>query len=178
MQIEQTLFADIKIINNFYSKDSRGSFTKIFNEANYSEQGIDMEIKEVFYSYSDCNVIRGMHFQIPPYDHNKLVHVVSGAIIDVIVDLRKNSSNYGKSVGIPISSSDNKAIYVPSGFAHGFRTLVDNTCVLYMVSKEYSREHDCGIKWNSIGYDWECLDPIISDRDKSFSNLNDYISPF
>lgn len=171
-------FSDIKIIDNFYSMDNRGGFTKIFNKDIYEMLGINMEISESFYSMSHRDVIRGMHFQLPPYAHGKLVHVIRGSVWDVIVDLRKNSSNYKKSICIELSDKKAESIYIPKGFAHGFKCLENNTIMLYNVTEGYNKDCDSGIKWNSINFDWNVQFPIVSERDNSFVELKDFDSMF
>lgn len=171
-------FKDIKIIENFVSKDKRGSFIKIYNERFFYEVGIDMKNREQFYSISNVNVIRGMHFQNPPKAHDKLVHVMQGRILDVIMDLRRNSNNYKKCINLELSAEVPCAVYIPQGFAHGFKCLEDNTIILYNVSEEYDKSVDMGIRWDTIGFDWSIEEPIVSDRDKSFVSLEEFKSYF
>jgi len=165
------------LINNFSIEDERGSFTKTFSSEKAHELGIDLNIKETYFSISHKNVVRGMHFQVPPYEHDKLIYITNGSITDVILDLRKNSRTFGKFVTIEINSID-KALFVPKGCAHGFKSKSDNTIVVYNQSSVYSIVHDKGILWNSFGYEWGIEYPIISERDKSFATLEDYYSPF
>lgn len=172
------IFPDIKIIENFAAFDSRGKFIKIYNEKEFEEMGIDSITRETYYSVSNKDVIRGMHFQVPPYEHDKIVHVIKGDVIDVVVDLRKESSHYGEAVAIHLSGSRPKSLYIPVGFAHGFKCLENDTIMLYNVSSIYSANCDCGILWSSIKYDWGISDPIITDRDSSFPKLTDFMSPF
>ncbi len=176
--ITHSEFEDIKIIDVPSSQDTRGNFIKIYNEKLYYGMDIDMEIKESFYSFSNKNVIRGLHFQVPPYAHDKLVHVVQGSVIDVIVDLRKQSRHYKKFISIELSAKNPQVIYIPLGFAHGFKSLEDNTVMLYNVSTGYSKVCDSGIKWDSIGFDWGIDKPIISERDNTFIELEAFDSPF
>lgn len=178
MNILESEFKDVKIIENFDVNDVRGSFIKIFNEGEFNKLNLGTDYKEAYYSISKKDVIRGMHFQLPPYDHIKLVHVIKGEIIDVILDLRKNSHTYRKCMAIHLSGNKPKSIYIPKGFAHGFKSLKDNTIMLYNVTSSYNKEHDCGIKWDSIDYDWNVEEPIISCRDTSFLALNEFDSPF
>lgn len=158
--------------------DDRGSFVKTFQETTLAEHGINFELKESYYSLSKKDVIRGMHFQTPPHQHAKIVFCPQGAILDVIVDLRKNSATYGQYYTQELSAENHKAYYIPEGFAHGFKSLTDDAITYYLVSSEYSKEHDTGILYNSFGFDWGVENPIISERDLSFSNLTDLSSPF
>lgn len=150
--------------------DNRGSFVKFFFE-------FDFHTKEIFYTKSKKNTVRGMHFQSPPFEQNKIVHVVKGEIIDVLLDIRLGSDTYGKYFVYNIKEGE-ESLYVPKGFAHGFTSKSENTVVLYLVDSEYNKEHDIGIKYNSFGYDWEVKDPIISDRDQYHQKFEDYKSPF
>lgn len=178
MEIIDTQFKDIKLVNVNYSQDNRGSFIKIFNKDFFEEAGLQTIFEETYYSISNKDVIRGMHFQVPPYDHEKLVHVIRGRVIDVILDIRKDSPNYKKCIAIDLKAKDHKAVYIPKGFAHGFRTLEDNTVMLYMVASGYHPNADSGIKYDSIPYDWSVKEPVVSDRDMAFVSLTEFDSPF
>ncbi|HRP89401.1 MAG TPA: dTDP-4-dehydrorhamnose 3,5-epimerase [Edaphocola sp.] len=170
--------AGAKIIDMNTFIDNRGSFTKTFNQSLFKEIDIDFELKESYFSYSRKAVIRGMHFQLPPHEHSKIVFCPKGAILDVIVDLRKASKTFGQYHSQILSADNNKAFYIPKGFAHGFKALEDHSITYYLVSSEYHKESDTGILWDSFGLDWEEPLPIISERDSSFLSLNEFISPF
>ena len=176
--VSHTECNDIKIIKAFSSEDVRGGFTKFFHHDTFVQAGIEMDIKEVYYSVSQRNVIRGMHFQLPPYDHAKLVHVISGSAIDVVVDLRKNSATYKKCIVVPLNGEMKQAVYIPKGFAHGFKALEDGTVMQYSVSTVYNREADFGIRYDSIGFNWNCEGVIVSERDSEFIGLEEFDSPF
>lgn len=178
MEIEKTFIEGLKLIylNDF--KDNRGSFIKVFNQDFFRENGLETEFKESYYSISAKHVIRGMHFQIPPAEHTKLVYVNQGEIIDVILDIRKNSATYGKYFRIKIGKTNAVAIYIPIGCAHGFLSLVDNTMVTYLQTSCYNNECDKGIKYNSFGMNWDIEKPVISDRDNSFISFGSFVSPF
>lgn len=158
--------------------DHRGSFVKTFHRTDFSDLGIEFEVKESYFSVSAKDVIRGMHFQIPPHDHAKIVFCPHGAILDVIVDLRSKSAQYGQYYAQVLSSENHKAFYIPSGFAHGFKSLMDGTVTYYLVSSEHHPTSDQGIAFDSFGFDWDCAQPIMSLRDKSFCPLSEYKSPF
>ena len=177
--LNDILIPDIKIIELSNRKDDRGNFVKIYNEEFYMREGTHFPIKEIYYSVSNRNVVRGMHFQLPPFEHAKIVHLISGKIVDVVVDLRKNSCTYGKYTAIELEGSSKKAVYIPEGFAHGFMTLEDNTIMQYCVGSVYNREFDSGIRYDSFGYDWGGnVDLVVSERDLSFVELGKFISPF
>lgn len=178
MRVFPTKFKDVKIIENFYQFDIRGNFIKLYNEEEFKRNGIDTSLKEVYYSTSQKDVIRGLHFQIPPYEHNKIIHVIQGSVTDVVVDLRKSSADYKKYLEISLSGNKPRSLYVPKGFAHGFKCLENNTIMLYQVSTGYSPMNDTGIAYNTIGYEWNIEDPIISERDMGFCSLAEFESPF
>lgn len=162
----------------FKSQDSRGEFIKILSEDTFQKVGFEFQCKEIYYSISNRDVIRGMHFQLPPHEHDKIVHVISGAVMDVSIDIRKDSSNYGKVYAYELNSEDAEYLYIPKGFAHGFKALEDHTVMLYAVSSGYDKCSDSGILWNTINYDWNVREPIVSDRDKNFISFTDFVSPF
>ncbi|MBS1773735.1 MAG: dTDP-4-dehydrorhamnose 3,5-epimerase [Bacteroidetes bacterium] len=158
--------------------DDRGVFVKPFNDAAFQQQGIQFELRESYYSFSKKDVIRGMHFQLPPHQHSKVVYCPKGAILDVIVDLRKGSTTYGQYFAHELSATNHKAYYIPEGFAHGFKALTDDAMTYYLVSSGYNKEADTGILYNSFGFDWGIDKPIISDRDLSFKTLEEFESSF
>jgi dTDP-4-dehydrorhamnose 3,5-epimerase len=158
--------------------DDRGIFIKTFHDSTLLDVGIQFSLKESYFSLSHKDVIRGMHFQLPPHQHAKVVFCPKGAILDVIVDLRKDSATYGQYHAEELSEANHRAYYIPEGFAHGFKALTDDAMTYYLVSSEYNKETDTGIRWDSIGFDWGTSSPIISERDKSFITLGDFNSPF
>lgn len=158
--------------------DSRGLFVKTFHEATLAKLGIHFGLRESYFSVSKKDVIRGMHFQLPPHQHSKIVLCPQGAILDVIVDLRKDSPTYRQFQTQELSAENHKAFYIPEGFAHGFKALTEDAITYYFVTSEYSQAHDTGIRYDSIGYDWEVAGPVLSDRDLSFVALHDFASPF
>jgi dTDP-4-dehydrorhamnose 3,5-epimerase len=158
--------------------DDRGVFVKSFNEDTFRQVGIGFELKESYFSTSKKDVIRGMHFQLPPHQHSKVVYCPQGAILDVIVDLRKESPTYGQYYAHELSEDNHMAYFIPEGFAHGFKALTEGAMTYYLVSSGYDKESDTGILYNSIGYDWGVEHPIISERDLSFASLSEFDSPF
>ena len=178
MKIIKTLFDSVKCIEMPKFDDERGSFIKYFNEADFKEAGLRSCFKESYFSISDKNVIRGMHFQIPPADHEKLVCVTYGSVMDVILDLRKDSPTYGKVEHLMLSGENHLSLYIPKGFAHGFRSLQNGTVMNYLVATTHSPEHDMAIRWDSIGFDWGIDKPVMSVRDKDALVWQDFKSPF
>jgi len=158
--------------------DKRGRFIKIFSQSVYTSAGLRTDWKEEYYSVSSKNVIRGMHFQVPPYQHAKLVTCLQGEIRDVVVDLRKGSPTYQQCHSVVLSSITGNCLYIPEGLAHGFLSLTDNVLVAYKVTSEYQPDHDAGVLWNSLEYDWGIDEPVVSDRDAGFPSLKDMETPF
>src|ERR1700742_4060126 len=151
-----------KILVSVSSFDDRGSFVKTFHESTLAAAGIHFTLRESYFSISKKDVIRGMHFQLPPHQHSKIVFCPQGAILDVIIDLRKDSATYGHHYAHELSAENCQAFYIPEGFAHGFKALTEDAMTYYLVSSEYNREHDAGIRYDSIGMDWGLSHPIIS----------------
>lgn len=178
MNISETELKGVYIITPPIYSDNRGQFIKTFHIDTLKDARIDMIVRESFYSISHKNVIRGMHFQTPPQDHSKIVYCPAGAIRDVVLDIRRNSPTYGKTISIELTPENGKVIYIPSGFAHGFLSLKDNSITTYLQSTVRSPEHEGGIRSDSFGFDWGIPGPILSSRDQSFPALSDYISVF
>lgn len=178
MKLLDTEIFGLKIIEPNIFEDNRGKFIKIYNDDFFKEFGLDVKIKESYYSISQKNVIRGMHFQLPPYDHKKIVYVPFGKILDVVLDIRKDSPTYGKVFSTELSSENGKILFIPSGMAHGFKSLEDNTNVSYMQTTMYSFSHDSGIKYDSFNFNWDCKNVIISQRDLTFCSFKEFDSPF
>lgn len=159
-------------------QDSRGHFVKSFQASFFKSYGLRTDFAEQYHSYSNKNVIRGMHFQLPPHEHVKLVYCVSGSVTDVILDLRKNSPTYGNFFKIALTSDSAQALYIPSGIAHGFAAIGEPAFMVYNVTSEYAPHHDAGIHWNSFGYNWGLESPAISERDQKLMSFESFISPF
>ncbi|MDX9890915.1 MAG: dTDP-4-dehydrorhamnose 3,5-epimerase [Bacteroidales bacterium] len=179
MKIIDTPFSDLKIVQSEMISDSRGFFQKLFHENTFQSSALQTDFKEFYFSKSHKNVIRGLHFQLPPYEHAKLVFVSHGEILDVVLDIRKKSPTYGKIFTIPLNDSCAQALYIPVGFAHGFLSLKDHTIVNYMQTSAYDKDSDSGILYSSIPFDWNQIEsPIVSERDQSLITLQQFNSPF
>jgi dTDP-4-dehydrorhamnose 3,5-epimerase len=176
MKIMSTDLAGVFEIENRVFKDHRGLFVKTFHEKTINDAGLATVFKESFYSISEKGVLRGMHFQLPPYDHEKLVYVSDGEILDVAVDIRPKSSTFGKYFSTILSGENHRSLYIAKGFAHGFLTLSQTATVMYSTSTVHSPDYDSGISWNSFGFDWQETNPIMSDRDKNFLGLKSLMS--
>jgi dTDP-4-dehydrorhamnose 3,5-epimerase len=156
------------------SFDHRGSFVKTFHETTLSQHNIEFTLRESYFSISKKDVIRGMHFQTPPRQHSKIVFCPYGAILDVIVDLRKDSPTFQQYFAHELSAENHMAYYIPEGFAHGFKALTEGAMTYYLVSSEYSKDNDTGIRYDTIGFDWAVKEPIISARDLSFAGMSGF----
>ncbi len=178
MKITPTKLEGVFVIENNSFVDERGSFTKTFHKDLFEEQGISCDFRESFYSISKKDVMRGMHFHLPPKDHAKLVYVTSGKALDVTLDIRKNSKTYGEYLVAELSHENNTMVYIPRGFAHGFLSMEDDTCMVYLQSGVYSSEHDAGIRIDSFGLDLGIQNPLLSKRDQNFPAFSDFDSPF
>ena len=178
MNFLSTDFEGAYLIEKKILKDNRGEFQKSYQNSLFKQKEIKINIDEHFFSVSQKGVIRGMHFQLPPHAQSKLVYVLSGKIIDVVIDLRKNSKTFMQYLAIELSSDNRKALFIPEGFAHGFQSLSDNTIMIYSQSEEFNCESDCGISPLSFDMDWPIENYIISDKDKNFISLEDFKSPF
>lgn len=178
LKVKETKLPGFYEINPSVYKDNRGNFVKIFRESVFKKHAFDTNFVEEYYTTSFQGVLRGLHFQLPPYDHAKLICCLSGKIFDVVVDLRVGSPTYGKYETVVFSSNDNKLLYIPRGLAHGFYTMSKETILLYKVTAEYSPVHDSGILWNSLSIPWPVDKPILSERDSRFGSFSNFKSPF
>jgi dTDP-4-dehydrorhamnose 3,5-epimerase len=158
--------------------DSRGRFVKPVVATRLNALGLRSDFVEQYYSSSAAGVIRGMHFQLPPHQHCKLVYCVAGSVTDVVLDLRKGSDTYGRHLAVRLDADNAHAVYMPAGIAHGFIAMGEPALMIYNVTSEYAPEHDAGIRWNSFGFDWNNYDPIISRRDRDFPSWSNFDSPF
>ena len=156
--------------------DERGFFLESYTRNEFEKLGVKDEFVQDNHSLSIKNTLRGLHLQKEPYAQSKLVRCVTGSILDVAVDIRKDSNTFGKHVKVVLSSEDKTMLYIPRGFAHGFLVLSDVAEVLYKVDNFYSKEYESGIIWNDneLGIGWPITNPILSDKDKglpSFAEL-------
>ena len=158
--------------------DDRGVFVKTFQRSVLEDLGVSSPWLEQFFSCSSRGVIRGLHFQTPPADHDKLVYCVRGAAFDVVVDLRIGSPTYGETETFSLDGASWGGVFVPKGLAHGFAALEDVTIMAYATSTEYDASSDAGIRWDSLDIDWPFAKPVVSPRDEAFPALEDFASPF
>jgi dTDP-4-dehydrorhamnose 3,5-epimerase len=161
------------------SRDQRGLFVKHYQKEIFSDLNINLDITESYFSISHRHVLRGLHFQRPPFEHHKLVSCIQGRVVDVTLDLRIGSPSYGHCAQVTLDDNDHSSIYVPAGVAHGFYVTSDTAILLYNVTSSYHADSDCGIAWNSISLRWPIeSEPIVSERDAQFIDFQDFSSPF
>lgn len=157
--------------------DTRGSFVKTISRRPLQAAGLDFDFAEEFYSTSNKGVVRGLHFQLPPHDHVKLVYCAVGAVQDVLLDLRRGPG-YGKAVAIELREDLPQLLVIPRGVAHGFRCLMDGSLMVYKTSTEHAPTHDAGIRWDSFGFDWGVAEATLSERDARHPTLAQFSTPF
>ena len=180
MKINKTFIEDILIIEPQLFKDDRGFFYESYNK-NHLDKKNNIVFVQDNESYSIRGVIRGLHFQKPPHAQTKLVRCISGRVLDIVVDLRKDSKTFGESFSVELSSENNKQLLIPKGFAHGFQVLSNEAIVNYKVDQYYNSDSESGIIWNDkdLLIKWnKDIEPILSKKDlilESFKNLK---SPF
>lgn len=179
MEIIPTSIAGLLLLKPKVFYDTRGYFLETYNALSMP-QGVATSFLQDNLSFSSKNILRGLHFQNPPFAQAKLVRVLQGAVLDVAVDLRKGSTTYGKHVAVELNADNKYAFYIPEGFAHGFLTLEDNTLFQYKCSTVYHPSADSGLLWNdpALGIDWGIDTPILSDKDILHTTFDCFESPF
>lgn len=180
MVVESTFIKDLFIIKPTVFEDNRGYFYESFNKKKFSFLPETFEFVQDNQSKSQKNVLRGLHFQSPPFAQAKLVSVIKGAVLDVVVDIRKNSSTYGKHFSIELTEQNKFQLFVPVGFAHGFKTLENDSIFFYKCSNYYNKESEGCILWNdnSLNINWDVTNPILSEKDMMGIEFKNFISPF
>lgn len=176
MKIIDTAIPDIKIIESAIFTDSRGFFFESFNQKTFQQAiGRPVEFVQDNHSGSMKNVLRGLHYQLPPFAQAKLVRVIQGSVLDIAVDIRKSSRTFGQWVSAILSAENKRQLWIPEGFAHGFATLSDTAQILYKTTNYYTPQAERCIIWNdpSLAIGWpENIVPILSDKDKKGVLLN------
>lgn len=180
MKIHETGFRGLFALEPDIFEDERGYFFESWNRERFKEYGLNVDFAQDNQSMSAANVLRGLHFQLPPWEQGKLVRVISGSVLDVVVDLRKDEPTFGKHYKYHISAGKKNMLWIPPGFAHGFLTLEDKTIFFYKCSQVYNRDHETSIAWfdADLAIDWETTNPIVSEKDKNSPLFKDFISPF
>lgn len=179
-QIEEVEIGGLKVITPPVFQDDRGYFFETYKKNVFEELGIPSYFVQDNESCSKKNVLRGLHFQKPPFEQGKLVRVIKGAVLDVAVDIRKESPTYGKYFSVLLSEENKKMFWIPAGFAHGFLSLQDDTIFSYKCTNVYDKNSEGAILWNdpAINIQWNVDQPIVSDKDAEAPLLHMLISPF
>jgi len=178
MQLTPTSIGGCFLVAADHSGDDRGQFTKMFRASRFREAGLEDAFAEQFTTVSGANVIRGMHLQVPPHDHAKLVCCPAGKVLDVLVDVRRKSPTYGRHESFTLGEAAPQGLYVARGVAHGFLVLEPPALMVYMTSTEHAPESDTGIRWDSFGFAWPVAKPVLSTRDSRLPALADFRAPF
>lgn len=180
MEVLQLPIEGVLLVKPQIFGDARGWFYETYNEERYFAAGITVKFVQDNQSFSQKNVVRGLHFQKPPFTQAKLVSVIQGAVLDVAVDLRSGSPTYGQYVSALLTGENHHQLFVPKGFAHGFSVLEDNTIFAYKCSNFYHKESEGNIVYNDpdVNVEWGVENPILSDKDKIGPTLREFVTPF
>lgn len=168
MKFIETKIKGVYVIEPVVFGDDRGFFIESYSKKIFEENGLYIDFIQDNHSKSSKGVLRGLHFQKPPFEQTKLVRVTSGEVLDVAVDMRVGSPTFGQHESIILTAENKKMFLIPKGFAHGFIVLSDTADFIYKVDNYYSKEHDGGLLWNDpkLGIDWKISQPILSEKDK------------
>ncbi|MDR2928965.1 MAG: dTDP-4-dehydrorhamnose 3,5-epimerase [Cytophagaceae bacterium] len=177
MEIQETSIQGVYIVKPTVFNDNRGFFFEAYNQSKYTCKNIRSEFIQDNISCSQKGAIRGLHYQLNPYSQAKLVQVIRGAVLDVVVDIRKNSPTYGKHFSIELTEENKLQLFVPRGMAHGFSVLANETLFFYKCDNIYNKASERGIKWNDpeLGIDWKVPadKAIISAKDDLLLNFKE-----
>jgi len=181
MRLIETGLPGLALLEPKVFRDERGFFLESYSEAGFDSLGIRARFVQDNHAYSvKAGVLRGLHFQLPPFAQAKLVWVVRGSVLDVVVDLRRDSPTFGKSFSVELSAENMTRLFIPRGFAHGYVTLAPDTEFLYKVDAPFAPQADAGIVWNDpdLGVSWPVAEPVLSAKDRLLPRLKDFNSPF
>jgi dTDP-4-dehydrorhamnose 3,5-epimerase len=180
MKITKTNIDGLLVIESEVFSDERGSFFENWNLNKFKEIGVNDNFVQDNESISSKGVLRGLHFQNPPYAQSKLVRAIKGSVLDVAVDIRLNSPTYGLYYSVVLSDKNFKSFFIPKGFAHGFISLEDNTIFSYKCSDFYNKDSEGSIAWNDndLAIDWQLFNPILSTKDSNAQCFKDFKSKF
>jgi dTDP-4-dehydrorhamnose 3,5-epimerase len=178
LEVLNTPIDDLLILKPDVYSDARGNFLETYNQNAFRDAGIKEEFVQDNQSTSAKNVLRGMHFQLPPFEQGKLVRVVHGEALDVAVDIRMNSKTYLQYFSVLLSGENNLMLWIPPGFAHGFLSLRDDTIVNYKCTRFYNKEAERGIRWNDdrIGINWGISNPVLSEKDAELPGIDEIVA--
>ena len=182
MKITETILPGVLIFEPRIFADDRGYFFESFNKQHFLNAGIDVDFVQDNQSLSQKGTVRGMHAQKAPFEQGKLVRVITGAVMDVVIDARKGSPTYGRHVTVELSADNKLQLWVPPGFLHGFITLQDDTIFTYKVTNYYDKDSETGVIWNdpelAIGWGVSEKDAILSPKDQLLPDFKSFESPF
>jgi dTDP-4-dehydrorhamnose 3,5-epimerase len=180
VEVIKTNFDGLLVFQPRVFRDDRGYFFEYFRKNLLGDNGVNLEFVQSNESQSQKNVLRGLHFQNPPFEQGKYIRVVKGAVLDVALDIRKNSRTYGQWFSCKLNESNKTILWVPPGFAHGFLTLADDTIFQYECTNIYNKDSEASIRWNDpdLKIAWNVKDPILSDKDKNAPFFKDFVSKF
>jgi dTDP-4-dehydrorhamnose 3,5-epimerase len=180
MEIIKTPLEGLLVIKPRIFGDDRGHFFESWSKQSFDEVGLDLNFVQDNQSLSGKGVLRGLHFQNPPYAQGKLVRVIKGSVLDIAVDIRKDSPTYGQHFSIELTEKNKTIVWIPSGFAHGFLTLKDNTIFTYKCTGVYNKDSEGALLWNDkdLNINWKVNDPLVSEKDLVAGNFKDFVSKF
>ncbi len=180
MEVIETGLEGLVVIKPKIFEDDRGYFFESYNKNTFTNSGLNLDFVQDNQSLSQKGVLRGLHFQNPPHAQGKLVRVINGAVLDIAVDIRKNSPTYGKWYGLELTEKNKWMLYIPGGFAHGFLTLENNTIFSYKCTNTYHKESEGCILWNDkdINIDWNVQNPLLSPKDLQGTVFKEFTSQF
>ena len=180
MEIIETKIEGLLILKPRVFEDRRGYFFESWSRESFKNNGIDVDFVQDNQSFSSKGVLRGLHFQNPPFEQGKLVRVIQGSVLDVAVDIRKDSPTYGEHVSVHLTGKNKTMFWIPPGFAHGFSTLEDETIFSYKCSGVYNKQSEGSLMWNDsdLNIDWKIKESIISEKDKQSELFKNFKTQF
>ena len=179
MNIIETIIEGVYLIKPKIFKDERGYFFESFNQKKINKK-TNVSFVQDNQSLSSKHILRGLHFQKPPFAQDKLVSVIKGSVLDVVVDIRVNSKTYGKYIIEELNEENHHQLFIPTGMAHGFLSLEEHTIFSYKCSNFYNRESEGALKWNDpdLNIKWPISNPILSEKDENAKKFSSFVSPF
>ena len=180
MEIIKNPIEGLLIINPTIFEDDRGYFFESWSEESFAKNGLDLDFVQDNQSLSSKGVLRGLPFQNPPFAQGKLVRVIKGAVLDIVVDIRKESATYGQHFSIELNEENKTIFWIPPGFAHGFITLEDDTIVTYKCTGVYNSASEEALLWSDkdLNIDWGAIKPLVSDKDLVAGSFKNFKSQF
>ena len=180
MKVTESPLKGLQIIQPDVFEDNRGYFFESYNFEKFHSIGVSFQFVQDNQSLSQKGVLRGLHFQNPPFAQGQLVRVIKGSVLDISVDIRKDSITYGQHFAFELNEENKSMLFIPPGFAHGFLTLADNTIFFYKCTNYYNKASEDTLLWNdnTMNIDWKIENPIISEKDKEGKAFHSFVSLF